>query len=325
MTRVRIRTASRLHFGLLGWGPRAIRQFGGVGLTIEDPGIDLIAEPARQWSFEGPLADRVRNIVHLVQERGSSGLDTPIEFAPAKLRVVAAPPEHVGLGVGTQLSLAVVRALWELASVQEPSVEGLARLSGRGRRSGIGLHGFLRGGLIVDGGRRDEVRPPPLVANVSFPEDWSILTVQPPGPRGRHGPDEIQAFADLPPLTEPTSDQLCRLVLLGIVPSVVERDLPAFGEAVHELQMKVGAAFAPVQGGIFASPRSEAIIADMGRQGLVGAGQSSWGPTLFAFGILSESDQACVTGHLVDEFGMEPSRVNWTRAANHGALLTRLS
>ena len=54
--RIRIRTPSRLHFGLLGWGPQAARQFGGVGLMIEDPGLELIGETAAEWTFEGPLA-----------------------------------------------------------------------------------------------------------------------------------------------------------------------------------------------------------------------------------------------------------------------------
>ena len=60
---------SRLHFGLLGWGPQAPRQFGGVGLMIEKPGLELVAEPASEWRFEGPLADRVRELVGQVIDR----------------------------------------------------------------------------------------------------------------------------------------------------------------------------------------------------------------------------------------------------------------
>ena len=62
MTQFRIRTASRLHFGLLGWGPQAARQFGGVGLMIEAPGIELVAGTAPNWSSAGPLADRVQEL-----------------------------------------------------------------------------------------------------------------------------------------------------------------------------------------------------------------------------------------------------------------------
>ncbi len=235
---------------------------------------------------------------------------------------MTAPADHVGLGVGTQLSLAVVRMVMKLAGDFEPSVESLAELSGRGRRSGIGLHGFVHGGLIVDGGRRDEAHPPPLVARIPFPDDWSILIVQPPGPRGRHGPDELQAFSDLPPLPNRITERLCRLVLLGILPAVVEhRDLPAFGAALGELQAHIGAAFAPVQGSAYATVQSESIITDLGRLGLHGAGQSSWGPTLYAFGVGSESERDVVASRLRERYGLYPSAVTWTKAANQGAVL----
>jgi beta-RFAP synthase len=321
MTRLRIRTASRLHFGLLGWGPQAARQFGGVGLMIESPGIEIVAEPARQWSFEGFLADRVRTIVEQFKERRCSSTEKQAEFAPAKLQVMTAPAEHVGLGVGTQLSLAVVRALLELAGPPAPAVDTLARLSGRGRRSGIGTHGFAHGGMIVDGGRRDEVGFPPLLARVAFPDEWVVLTVQLEAARGLHGHDEVQAFSTLPPLPERVADRLCRLVLLGLLPAVLERDLSAFGDALHELQLNVGSAFAPVQGGIYSSPQSESVIKELARSGLVGAGQSSWGPTLYAFGVLGEPERAWLISRLHERCGLSPSAMTWTRAANHGALL----
>jgi len=288
---------------------------------IEAPGVELLGEPAPSWSCAGPLADRVWDTLRQMKEQRSRRLERP-EAAPARIQVVAAPPDHVGLGVGTQLSLAVVRIVLKLAGDADPSVESMAALSARGRRSGIGLHGFLRGGLIVDGGRRDEVHPPPLVARMQFPEDWSILIVQPPGPRGRHGPDELQAFNDLPPLPDRVTERLCRLVLLGILPAVAERDLPAFGAALDELQARIGAAFAPVQGSAYASARSEGIIAELGRLGLSGAGQSSWGPTLYAFGLLSESERVLVATRLREQYELHPAAITWTRAANQGAVTT---
>src|SRR5271157_1469631 len=120
MTQLRNRTASRLHFGLLGWGPQAPRQFGGVGLMIEAPGIEPRAEPAPNWSFAGPLANRVQDTLRQIQERRSQPpVDRP-EVAPARIQVVTAPPDHVGLGVGTQLSLAVVRLILKLAGDSDP-------------------------------------------------------------------------------------------------------------------------------------------------------------------------------------------------------------
>ena len=101
-----------------------------------------------------------------------------------------APPEHVGLGLGTQIGLGVARLACELAGWPDPSVADLAALSGRGLRSGIGLHGFGLGGLIVDGGRRGPSGIPPLLARLEFPREWSILVVIPPEVSGLHGPEE---------------------------------------------------------------------------------------------------------------------------------------
>ena len=45
----------------------------------------------------------------------------------------------------------------------------------------------------------------------------------------------------------------------------------------------VGAHFAPAQGGVFTSPRVGAAMAALDAMGAHGTGQSSWGPTGFAF------------------------------------------
>jgi beta-RFAP synthase len=300
------------------------RQFGGVGLMIEDPGIEIRVEPAASWSFDGPLAPRVGALVRrLLKERGH-GSWSGSRLESARISVLAAPPEHVGLGVGTQISLAVTRALLELGGAHDCAVETLARLSGRGRRSGVGIHGFDHGGLIVDGGRREESDVPPLVARTAFPQEWSILLVQPSGPCGRHGSEEAQAFARLPPPTDLVSDRLCRLVLLGLLPAVVERDLESFGAALSEIQHHIGSAFAPLQGGVYASREAESLIAQLGSLGLAGAGQSSWGPTLYAFGCVTEGEQRKIVALLLDRNGLDPAAIRWTKAANHAATLVHV-
>jgi beta-ribofuranosylaminobenzene 5'-phosphate synthase len=317
--RMRIRTPSRLHFGLLGWGPQAGRQFGGVGLMIDSPGINLMVEPASSWRIEGPHAPRVVQLVaYLQQKMRESGMTLP----PAHIRVESVPPEHVGLGVGTQLCLAVARAVLRLAGVRDLSAGELARWTGRGRRSGIGLHGFEHGGLIVDGGRKNEADIPPLLVRLPFPDEWSILVVRPPGDSGLHGPDEHRAFADLPPFTQNVTDSLCRLVLLEILPAVLERDLAAFGAALGELQAHVGACFAPAQGGIYATAQASEIVNLLRSLGFVGVGQSSWGPTLYGFSSVPEQELTVPAERVRQRFGLDQTSVLLTRAANQGARLS---
>jgi len=285
---------------------------------VKLPGVELTAETAAEWTFDGPLATRVRDVVdHLRRELHAEG----IVLTPLRICVHSAPVEHEGLGVGTQLSLAVTRVVLNFAGITDPSIERLARLAGRGSRSGIGVHGFCHGGLIVDGGRKQDTAIPPLVCRVPFPEDWHVLIVRPPGRRGLHGPDEVGAFATLPPIAAEVTNKLCRLVLLGILPAAIEHDLAAFGAAVSELNAHVGACFAPVQGGLYAAPQASAIVAEMTSLGLVGIGQSSWGPTLFGFASGSQIHLWSAVERIRERFGLDESAVFWTQADDQGGVI----
>jgi beta-ribofuranosylaminobenzene 5'-phosphate synthase len=318
MSRWRLRTPSRLHFGLLAWGPQSPRQFGGVGLMIDEPRLELTAEAAEAWQADGPLARRALDIAESVAGRLTHEGVRPI---PARIQIERAPTEHTGLGVGTQLSLAVTRGILAVAGLPEPSIAQLASLTGRGQRSGIGLHGFVHGGLIVDGGHGALGAVPPLLARLSFPPEWGVLVIQPARVTGLHGLDELRAFADLPPIADRITDRLCRLVLLGLLPAVMDRDLESFGAALTELQQQVGKCFASAQGGIYARPELEAIVAELGDQGLHGVGQSSWGPTLYGFSGTSPEQREYIRERIRSRIGLQENGIFWTQASRSGCWL----
>jgi beta-RFAP synthase len=320
MSRIRIQTPSRLHFGLLAWGPQSARLFGGVGLMIEAPRLELWAETAPRWNADGPLARRVLDVAERIAGRLAA---EGARLAPVHFRIQQAPAEHVGLGVGTQLSLAVARALFAVSELPDPSLEQLSALTGRGQRSGIGLHGFVHGGLIVDGGRRIPEGIPPLLSRVAFPAEWAILVIQPRRFTGLHGIEELRAFAELPPIADHVTDRLCRLVLLGLLPAVLEHDLMSFGAALSELQQLVGQVFAPAQGGIYARPELEAIVNDLRSLGLQGVGQSSWGPTLYAFSTHPPDQRQMILERTRKRFGLQDDALFWTVASTEGSRIER--
>ena len=317
-SRVRIVAPSRLHFGLLAWGDRHPRQFGGVGLMIEAPGLKAEVRPSSTWSAEGPLADRAASVMQGVAD-SLSQLGSPRR--PLRLTIHRAPPEHVGLGTGTQLSLAVARLILADAGETHPSVDRLIALTGRGRRSGVGIHGSSLGGLIVDGGRSAGSPFPPLLSRIEFPDEWSILVVIPPTGPGLAGVREMEAFLRLPRISTRTVDRLCRLILLGLLPAASERDLIAFGTALSDLQREVGRSFAPVQGGLFAHPFLEEIATSLHQMGLVGVGQSSWGPALFGFASRDPNRQSWIVRNLIKQYCLSESCVFWTTASLAGARL----
>ena len=114
---------------------------------------------------------------------------TALRWPPARIQIVTRRPSMSGWASGPSSAWRSSRALLQLAGRPEPIAPNLAGSSGRGRRSGIGLHGFLHGGLIVDGGRRD--RGPSAAAGrprCRSPRSGRSCVVQPPGPRAATAP-----------------------------------------------------------------------------------------------------------------------------------------
>lgn len=198
-----------------------------------------------------------------------------------KIIVEDAPPEHAGLGVGTQLGLSVAKALAVETGHADWLAPELARRVGRGDRSAIGIHGFDRGGLIVEGGKTSSEMISPLIGRFDFPTDWAIVLASPKPNTGWHGIREREAIAGIRPSPAETA-ALCRLVLLNLLPALAARDFGAFGDALYEYNARVGDVFAPVQGGRYSSLAVESCIQRFRQLGVKGTGQSSWGPTVFA-------------------------------------------
>jgi beta-ribofuranosylaminobenzene 5'-phosphate synthase len=323
---IRIRTPSRLHFGLFSlpselatdWlnheGDAILpgRQFGGVGLMIDKPGIELVVAPAQAWSAEGPLAERAVRFAQTYCE--AVGIRDAFH-----LHIVSAAQEHAGLGTGTQLGLAVARAIAEL--MQQPARDAvtLARQVGRGLRSALGVHGFERGGFLVEGGKTSSTGISPLLVRHDFPEDWQILLILPRDAVGVHGRREAKAFADLlqQPPDDRTTESLCRLVLLGLLPALLERDLRTFGEALYDFNRRAGEIFRPVQGGIYAHPAIEGIAKVLRDAGVKGVGQSSWGPTFFA--VVAVEEVAAIRQRLMMNAEIAREDLMVTSARNEGS------
>jgi beta-RFAP synthase len=199
------------------------------------------------------------------------------------VNVLQTAPAHAGLGSGTQLALAVASGIRRLHNLPLEIEEDALRL-GRGGRSGIGIGLFHRGGLVVDGGHGSQSRVAPIVSHLRFPEHWRIIVVLDPHRGGVHGHDEASAFTALVPMPEIDAAQICRLVLMKALPGLVEQDIVSFGDAIEQLQILLGNYFAAAQGGgRFSSPAVGSVLAALRAAGAHGIGQSSWGPTGFAF------------------------------------------
>jgi beta-RFAP synthase len=267
---------ARLHLGFLDLNGGLGRRFGGIGLAISELKTAVTVRHALRNEAVGCDAERARRHTDVMQQH--LGLDQALHVS-----VDATVPSHAGLGSGTSIALAVAAAVRTLHAVPLDIDSDAVRL-GRGARSGLGIGLFRDGGLAVDGGRGPATRVAPIIARLPFPDQWRVLVLLDPTRQGAHGRDEIDAFAALPEFPEEIAAHLCRLVVMKALPALVEQDLAEFGAAIAELQQRLGDYFSSAQGGSrFTSPQVAACLDLLGREGAHGIGQSSWGPTGFAF------------------------------------------
>lgn len=281
MTSVRVQAPARLHWGMFDIGGALGRRFGGLGVAITNFAVILEATPGHKLTAHGPDSERALEFAH--RYLTATGIR-----AGAHVQVEQAIPNHVGLGSGTKLALAVAQALATLYG-QPTDPYLLAQAVGRGRRSAVGLWTFAQGGLVVEGGRRpDEDIPAPLLMRYPMPEAWRCVVAIPADFTGLSGQAEAAAFEQIGP-TASQAATITHLTLMSLLPALVEGELAEFGQALTRVSALVGECFSPIQGGNYANPRSTELVELMLAWGAAGAGQSSWGPTVF--GVVANAQQ----------------------------------
>jgi beta-RFAP synthase len=280
--RITITTGARLHFGLLAHKPKRGPHFGGVGLMVDAPRCRITLTECFSGEESAAAGDtlepQIQHFVKLYQEQAPRDRQPPA----CRIEIEEQLPSHAGFGSGTQLAMAVAQGLALLAGDGRVGTVTLARRVGRGRRSAIGVHGFARGGLLVDGGKTDDDQIGTLVARSDFPDDWRWVLITPTEETGLAGDREQDAFSRLPSMPRETTDRLCGLAVRELLPAVIEANLSRAGEALYEFGRTVGEFFAPVQGGTYAHPATRELVEKLRRDGIQGVAQTSWGPTIVA-------------------------------------------
>jgi beta-RFAP synthase len=244
-------------------------------MMVALPGYVMTAAHADRDHCDGADEAACMRVLEFIRRIRESSGDVP----PIQVMLSASIPSHAGLGSGTQLALAVARAISELNGETGIDSATLARRVGRGQRSAIGLHGFDRGGFLVDGGRVGSGQLGTLVSRIEFPSRWRLILVTASQTKGLCGVEELKAFASQPPMLSSLTSELCRTALMEWMPGLIEADFERASTAMYEFGLNVGKFFAPVQGGVFADPKIGDLANEVRRRGFAGVAQTSWGPT----------------------------------------------
>lgn len=319
--RVVVETPSRIHLTLTDLAGDCGRVDGGVGVALADPSIVVEAQRGEELSVRGENAERARAAAEAVMEL----LD--LKGAGAEITIRHCYKQHVGLGGGTQLAMAVGKALCELYG-RTASAREIAAAVGRGGTSGIGVAAFERGGFIVDGGHsfgpgKEKVdfrpssasfgvTPPPVILQASLPKFWTFLLAMPDIPKGAHGRHEADVFGAFCPVPRGEVAELCREILVRMIPAVLEGDLDGFGNAVNRVQ---DLGFKRVEVGL-QHPLIGRLMEAMRSAGAAGAGLSSFGPTVYA---VADSNARDIEAAAMEAMRVVGGEVVVTRPKNSGA------
>lgn len=308
----KIITPSRLHLTLIDLNASIGRVDGGVGITLDEPVISITAEKSDIVEIAGhnEHSERIRKSAEKLLPEGK-GIHISIEKDY---------PSHIGLGSGTQASLAAGMAVNMVYNLGL-SVYELARVVGRGGTSGVGVAAFENGGFILDGGHKfsekkaflpsaaSKLPPAPILLRKDFP-NWDIV-VAVPEQKGASLRKEVNIFQKECPIPLRQVEKLSHIILMQLLPALVEEDIVTFGESINSIQ-EIGFKKKEVE----LQPVSKKLMQVLRDGGAYGAGMSSFGPTVYALG-----EDARNLKKIAEEFlrGKGHAFITWPR--NEGASL----
>jgi beta-ribofuranosylaminobenzene 5'-phosphate synthase len=154
-------------------------------------------------------------------------------------------------------------------------------------------------------------KPPKVLVRYDFP-DWDVVLVV-PDLRGFHSEREVNLFKEYCPIDVEEVRELCHIILMKMLPSVLEKDLDDFGESIFRIQ-RIGFKrveidqYGDLIWGLLerASDLTKAV------------GMSSTGPTVYAITDTNKRDLIDLFKEYFEERGLRCD-VTVTKAKNDGA------
>ncbi|MHA1463361.1 MAG: beta-ribofuranosylaminobenzene 5'-phosphate synthase family protein [Candidatus Heimdallarchaeota archaeon] len=322
---ITVQTPSRLHFGLIDLNGELGRINGSFGVALEEPSW-LIKYYSDAQKIDPIILEK--NTLEVI-----SKFDDYFGVASSdlKLAIIDSIPRHIGLGSNTQFLLALGSILSRIHKL-DVSVTEIAKAVQRGGTSGIGVASFDKGGFILDGGHTfgpgkqtetfqpssiSKAPPPPVIFRHYPPENWHFVLISPTAKEGASGKKEVSLFRDNCPIPAEGVEKLSRLLLMKILPSIIEKDIKAFGEGLTSMQHilpKFGMDY-------YSSDFSQEIFTHLQKnEKSFGHVISSFGPTVFAL-TDSETSAKSIINSITENYSKQKfniltkSKINTTGAS----------
>ena len=261
---------ARLHFGFLDLNKKNNKFFGGFGLTINKFKTILNIKNYHKLNIKGYETKRASFFVKKFCKK--------IKIKPNfYINIEKVTPQHIGLGSGTQIALAIGTGISKLKSLNLNTIE-IAKIMGRGNRSLIGTKSFINGGFIID---NKNTKEEDSFSKIKFPKEWKILLIQNES-KGLFGLKEKESFKKLFK-SKKKNKSINNKIITNIYNSLTKKDFNTLSKSITKVQNYMGNFFYSEQGGKYSNKIISKIITSLKKEKILGYGQTSWGPTGFAF------------------------------------------
>ncbi len=305
-----IKTPIRLHMGIIDISRKFQREYGALGVMVKG-GFEVKVEKDEHLSVKASEENAVD--IKAAYDAMKSKLDIKDNF---RIEVLKSIPRHMGLGSTTQLKLAMGAGIGKLSG-HDLKIKDLADIVGRGRYSATGTYGFDKGGFILEGGKSGDEEIPPMTVHYRLPEDWRFLMVCPKIEQSYDEEEERPIMNEIRTDSK-FAEKISHNIVMGVLPAVKTGDCKEFGKHITQIQHYVGESFSSCQEGSEFHPAVINIINKL-EKFTYGAGQSSWGPTVY--GITDEEKGVKAKSKIekwLDKKGIE-ALVRLAEPNNHGA------
>ncbi|KLN62172.1 hypothetical protein WH96_01155 [Kiloniella spongiae] len=240
---MKIIAPSRVHVSLIDLGDATQRKYGGIGFALNSPCTEVEISHRRDGiSFQG---------FEYLDNFQKQDLNTLVEkfaidqqLAGFNIKFCSAPVPHSGFGSFTSLALCIGLLINKFFSLNL-EIEELQKLTGRGGTSGVGIHSFFSGGVVVDAGQKrttdstfspssfsKKALPSLKVQTILAPSSWRVALLIPAQGECIYGEYEKNFFEKNTPIPKGDVLDVMASVYHGLIPAIINRDIDTFKEAL---------------------------------------------------------------------------------------------
>lgn len=236
--KVAVSCGYRIHINSIDMNGRNRRVCGGLGFCVEDPKIEIEVKYSDRDILPKQCYPEIAELLAKFRRAQSINKSYEIDLKSEVLR-------HKGLGSTTIYKLCVLAAIYRLEGKKLTKRD--ANAYGIGHTSGIGINAFFHGGFVVDAGYtlnksfakqlsgEGGGRSAPLIFRRKIPRRWSICLAIPKINTSISGEEEAEFYDNITPISNTSVNAIAYEILMGVLPSVLERNFTNFRQSLHRI------------------------------------------------------------------------------------------